>query len=149
MCLPVPAHPRPMPPPYAGGTRGWLKGLRPAAWKGGNPFPEGLNYFAPQETGPWPYFAEDSGGKCPNQRWGKETRWSVGWDRAQRAPPRARNTFSRPQPQQLLRQSWVKRILLLGLATGQGLETLSRWWPLSPRDFSERQRARERVPLGD
>lgn len=42
-----------------------------------------------------------------------------------------------------------EKFLLLGLATGQGLETLSRWWPLSPRDFSERQRARERVPLGD
>lgn len=42
-----------------------------------------------------------------------------------------------------------EKFLLLGLATGQGLETLSRWWPPSPRDLSERQGVRERGPLGD
>lgn len=42
-----------------------------------------------------------------------------------------------------------EKFLLLGLATDQGLETLSGWWPLSPRDFSERRGVRERVPLGD
>lgn len=64
--------------------------LRAAGPGKGNPFAEGLNYFAPRETGPRPHSAVDLGGKGPISKLELGKPGGAGARvRAQMAPPRA------------------------------------------------------------
>lgn len=118
--------------------------LGAAGPEGGNLFAEGLNYFAPRETGPRPHSAVDLGGKGPNASWGSRAQPELGSERRwrRRAPE---IYFQGRGPSSCSGRSWLKRVHCRCLVRGRGKharesgssETLPSQRRLRPAGFSK------------